>query len=53
MSKLLTIAITLMAAGFSYAGFIQCYEETAPLWIFMSWFGGFFSAVLGFNALKE
>jgi hypothetical protein len=53
MDKMLTIAITLMAAGLSYIGFIQCYEETAPIWIAMTWFGGFFSAVLGFNALKE
>ena len=53
MDKTLTVAITLMAAGLSYTGAVQAYEDVALIWTGATWFGGFFSALLALHMIKE
>lgn len=52
MNKSLTITLTLMAAATSYFGAMECFEMTAPIWIGITWFGGFFTALLLLHAMK-
>jgi hypothetical protein len=52
MDKTLTVAITLMAAGLTYAGAVQSYEDIAIIWTAATWFGGFFSALLALHMMK-
>jgi hypothetical protein len=44
--KTLLVCTTLLTAGLTYCGAAECYENTAPIWIAMTFMGGFMSAVV-------
>jgi hypothetical protein len=52
MDKMLTVSVTLMAAGLTYAGAVSSYEDIALIWTGATWFGGFFSALLALHMMK-
>jgi len=47
-SRLFLVVCALLAAGLTYAGAVECFEFTAPIWIIFCWFGGAFT-VITFN----
>ena len=53
MKKPLLASNVLLAAGFTYFGASQAYQDAAPIWLAMLFFGGLFSAVVVFALFED
>jgi hypothetical protein len=52
INRLILVICALLAAGLTYAGALECFEMTAPLWIICVWFGGAFTVILAINIFE-
>jgi hypothetical protein len=52
MDKSFTAALTLAAAGTTYAGLSMSYQDVGYMWLTMIFLGGFFTSLLLVHILK-